>query len=231
MPVHVLYFASGCPRARGHRPRDARAKLPPSPSARNALAEAHPGLRRHPPAMPDCGGRGVRRRRRPLRDGAEIAIVPLRPWRAPRFQVVDRPLARRGRGRGVGARPRRDRRSRARCAASRTASGSSSSSTRPTRRWRSASSPRSAPRSRAHGVEVAIVHRVISSRCEAAVVIACAAAHRTPAFGGCEACIERLKQDVPIWKREVHGGWVGVGKPSPLTPRGPGAARAILARP
>jgi molybdopterin synthase catalytic subunit len=67
----------------------------------------------------------------------------------------------------------------------------------------------------AHGVAVAIVHRVgLLQPGEAAVVIACAAAHRTPAFRACEACIERLKQDVPIWKREVFedgSEWVGLG--------------------
>jgi len=38
---------------------------------------------------------------------------------------------------------------------------------------------------------------------EAAVVIAAAAPHRAEAFAACRAVIERLKQDVPIWKREV----------------------------
>jgi molybdopterin synthase catalytic subunit len=49
---------------------------------------------------------------------------------------------------------------------------------------------------------------------EAAVVIACAAPHRTPAFRACEACIERLKEEVPIFKREVFqdgSEWVGMG--------------------
>jgi molybdopterin synthase catalytic subunit len=68
---------------------------------------------------------------------------------------------------------------------------------------------------RAHGVKVAIVHRVGAlAPGGAAVVIACAAGHRTPAFRACEACIERLKQDVPIWKREVFedgSEWVGLG--------------------
>ena len=68
---------------------------------------------------------------------------------------------------------------------------------------------------RAHGAEVAIVHRVgVLAPGDAAVVIACAAPHRTPAFRACEACIERLKQDVPIWKREVYedgSEWVGLG--------------------
>jgi molybdopterin synthase catalytic subunit len=68
---------------------------------------------------------------------------------------------------------------------------------------------------REHGVEVAIVHRVgVLAPGDAAVVIACAAPHRTPAFRACEACIEALKKDVPIWKREVYedgSEWVGLG--------------------
>jgi molybdopterin synthase catalytic subunit len=68
---------------------------------------------------------------------------------------------------------------------------------------------------REHGAEVAIVHRVgVLAPGDAAVVIACAAPHRTPAFRACEACIERLKKDVPIWKREVFedgSEWVGLG--------------------
>jgi molybdopterin converting factor subunit 1 len=67
----------------------------------------------------------------------------------------------------------------------------------------------------AHGVDVAIVHRVgILSPGDAAVVIACSAPHRTAAFRACEECIERLKKDVPIWKREVFedgSEWVGLG--------------------
>jgi molybdopterin synthase catalytic subunit len=66
-----------------------------------------------------------------------------------------------------------------------------------------------------HGADVAIAHRVgLLLPGEAAVVIACAAPHRTAAFRACEACIERLKKDVPIWKREVYedgSEWVGLG--------------------
>ena len=68
---------------------------------------------------------------------------------------------------------------------------------------------------REHGAAVAIIHRVGHlSPGEAAVVIACAAPHRTPAFRACEAAIERLKSEVPIWKREVFEdgtAWVGLG--------------------
>ncbi len=68
---------------------------------------------------------------------------------------------------------------------------------------------------REHGAAVAIAHRVGHlAPGEAAVVIACAAPHRTPAFRACEAAIERLKREIPIWKREVFEdgtAWVGLG--------------------
>jgi len=68
---------------------------------------------------------------------------------------------------------------------------------------------------REHGAEVAVVHRVGHlAPGESAVVIACAAPHRTPAFRACEETIERLKREVPIWKREVFEdgtAWVGLG--------------------
>lgn len=65
------------------------------------------------------------------------------------------------------------------------------------------------------GVVVAVVHRVgVLQPGEKAVVIAAAAAHRKEAFLACEYTIDRLKQDVPIWKKEfaVDGEvWVGLG--------------------
>jgi len=66
-----------------------------------------------------------------------------------------------------------------------------------------------------HGCRVAVVHRVgVLVPGDAAVVIACAAPHRAPAFRACEEVLERLKRDVPIWKREVFTDgavWVGMG--------------------
>ena len=62
---------------------------------------------------------------------------------------------------------------------------------------------------------VAIEHRV--GRLvpgEASVAIAVSSPHRAAAFEGCRHVIERLKEDVPIWKREFRVGgsiWVGVG--------------------
>jgi molybdopterin synthase catalytic subunit len=66
-----------------------------------------------------------------------------------------------------------------------------------------------------HGAEVAVVHRVGTLvPGDAAVVIAAAAPHRAPAFRACEATLELLKKDAPIWKREVYADgseWVGLG--------------------
>ena len=66
-----------------------------------------------------------------------------------------------------------------------------------------------------NGTRLAIVHRVGTLMPgELAVVIAAAAPHRKEAFLGCEHAIERLKQDVPIWKKEFFEDgevWVGLG--------------------
>jgi len=37
---------------------------------------------------------------------------------------------------------------------------------------------------------------------EVSVIVACSAAHRAEAFEACRLGIERLKDDVPIWKKE-----------------------------
>jgi MoaE-MoaD fusion protein len=63
--------------------------------------------------------------------------------------------------------------------------------------------------------DLRIVHRHGSVALgEVAVVIAATAAHREQAFAACRAAIERIKIDVPIWKRELtaEGGcWAGYG--------------------
>lgn len=65
------------------------------------------------------------------------------------------------------------------------------------------------------GTRLAVEHRV--GRLEVgdtAVVIAAAAPHRAEAFAACRAMIDRLKQRVPIWKKEVGDDgaeWVGLG--------------------
>lgn len=65
------------------------------------------------------------------------------------------------------------------------------------------------------GVRVAIVHRVgVLAVGEAAVVIAASAPHRAAAFDACRAAIDRLKESVPIWKKEIAEDgeeWIGLG--------------------
>ena len=65
-----------------------------------------------------------------------------------------------------------------------------------------------------HGAAaVAIVHRVgVVEIGEASVAIAVSAAHRDAAFVGCRYAIDRLKEIVPIWKKEHYEGgevWIG----------------------
>ncbi|MEM7675683.1 MAG: molybdenum cofactor biosynthesis protein MoaE [Myxococcota bacterium] len=62
---------------------------------------------------------------------------------------------------------------------------------------------------------VAMLHRVGRLDIgEASVVIAVSSPHRADAFDACRYSIERLKEDVPIWKKEFRTDgsvWVGVG--------------------
>jgi molybdopterin synthase catalytic subunit len=61
---------------------------------------------------------------------------------------------------------------------------------------------------------VAIAHRL--GRCEvgeASIVIAVASPHRREAFEACHYAIDRVKEIVPIWKREVWKDgavWIGL---------------------
>lgn len=51
---------------------------------------------------------------------------------------------------------------------------------------------------------VSILHRVGSLDVgEVSVLVTVSAPHRGEAFDACEFCIDRLKQTVPIWKREL----------------------------
>ncbi|MFY0538517.1 molybdenum cofactor biosynthesis protein MoaE [Nannocystis pusilla] len=70
------------------------------------------------------------------------------------------------------------------------------------------------------GVRVAIHHRLgVLQIGDSAVIVAASAPHRAEAFAACRAAIEQLKQDVPIWKREVATdghAWVVQGPDDPL---------------
>lgn len=63
------------------------------------------------------------------------------------------------------------------------------------------------------GVVVACTHRVgVLEVGDAAVVCAASSAHRAEAFTACRALIDRVKERVPIWKREHSEEgphWVG----------------------
>lgn len=65
------------------------------------------------------------------------------------------------------------------------------------------------------GARLAVEHRVGTLAIgDAAVVIAAAAPHRAEAFAACRALIDRLKERVPIWKKELGSDgavWVGLG--------------------
>jgi molybdopterin synthase catalytic subunit len=65
------------------------------------------------------------------------------------------------------------------------------------------------------GARVAIHHRVGALAVgELAVVIAASAPHRAEAFAAARDAIERLKVEVPIWKKEVGADgaeWIGLG--------------------
>jgi MoaE-MoaD fusion protein len=216
VPVVVLYFAGA--RDAAGAGREVLGVVPATVGAlRRVLADAHPPLARVLERSRIAVGEEFAADDAPLRDGAEVAIVPPVSGGAPPFRVVDRPLALSevvdavsGHGRGGVV----------------TFTGTVRDETRGRRVLRleyEAYGPMAerklaeigADVSRLHGAEVAIVHRVgVLQPGEAAVVIACAAPHRTAAFRACEACIEALKRDVPIWKREVYADgseWVGLG--------------------
>jgi molybdopterin converting factor subunit 1 len=217
MPVRVLYFA-GARDAAGVAEETLAAAPPTVAALRAALAAARPGLARILPRCRIAVDQEFVEDAAPVPERAEVAIVPPVAGGAPaRYAVVDRPLALAEvvdavAGPGLGGVV--------------TFTGTVRDETRGRRVLRleyEAYRPMAERKlaeiggeiARAHGVEVAIVHRVgVLAPGELAVVIACAAAHRTPAFRACEACIERLKQDVPIWKREVFedgSEWVGLG--------------------
>ena len=65
------------------------------------------------------------------------------------------------------------------------------------------------------GLRVAAVHRVGSLTIgDLALIAAVAAPHRAEAFAACAELVERIKADVPIWKRQHFADgpseWVGL---------------------
>ena len=72
---------------------------------------------------------------------------------------------------------------------------------------------------------VAIHHRLGRLEIgEASLVVAASSAHRQAAFEACHFSIDRIKQIVPIWKKEFfEGGEVWVGSQENFDPIGVGA--------
>jgi molybdopterin synthase catalytic subunit len=62
-------------------------------------------------------------------------------------------------------------------------------------------------------VNIAIVHRLGELRVgDASIAIACSSPHRGEAFAACRNMIDRVKETVPVWKKERGPGgeeWVG----------------------
>lgn len=75
---------------------------------------------------------------------------------------------------------------------------------------------------------VAIVHRIGQVDVgEASVAIAVSSEHRDAAFRACRFAIDRLKEVVPIWKKELYEGgevWIGAQQGGLASP-GYGAGR------
>ena len=62
---------------------------------------------------------------------------------------------------------------------------------------------------------IALTHRTgLLAVGEPAIIAAAAAAHRAEAFDACRSVVERVKAELPIWKREILADgahtWVGI---------------------
>lgn len=216
MAITVLYFA-GAREAAGTARETLEAPPGTVAALRALLAARHPGLARVLPRCRIAVDEEFAADGAALPDGAEVALIPPVSGGAGLFAVVDRPLDLGEVVRAVEAPGRGG-------VVTFTGDVRGETRGRAVVRLEYEAYPAMAERklreigervAREHGAEVAIVHRV--GRLlpgEAAVVIACAAPHRTPAFRACEAAIEALKREVPIWKREVYqdgSEWVGLG--------------------
>jgi molybdopterin synthase catalytic subunit len=199
MAIHILYFAASREAADA-----ARESIPYSPGTvgdlRRALQERHPPLERVLPRCRIAVNQEFAEDASPLPDGAEVALVPPVAGGAPRFAVVDRPLVLAEvvdavSGPGLGG------------LVTFTGTVRNQSHGRRVVRLEYEAYREMAERKLAqigaeigaeHRVDVAIVHRVgVLAPGEAAVVIACAAPHRTPAFRAFEGSPRRRRPPGP----------------------------------
>ncbi|HZJ54562.1 MAG TPA: molybdenum cofactor biosynthesis protein MoaE [Myxococcaceae bacterium] len=217
MALTVLYFAAARERA-GTAQETVEWAGGPVRQLLETLAARHPDLRALLPHLRVAVDQEFTSLDAAVPDGAEVALVPPVAGGSDCFRLSDAPLELEEVVRAVGG-PERG--------GVVTFTGTVRSETRG-RRVRSLSyeayagmaerSMASIGReieSRWPGSRVAIVHRKGTlAPGEAAVVIAVSAPHRAAAFEGCRHAIERLKADVPIWKKErFEDGeeWVGLG--------------------
>lgn len=218
MRLRVLYFAAARERAGC---AEETLELAGAPAVRDVLAELirrHPALERLAPHLRVAVNQGFAGMDEPVPDGAELALIPPVAGGAGCFRVTSAPLsldevvrAVEGPGRGGVV----------------TFSGQVRDQTRGRAvvRLEYEAYPPMAERvfaqigaeaaARWEGSRLAIVHRVgVLQPGELAVVIAASAPHRAEAFDACRHAIERLKQDAPIWKKEIFADgevWVGLG--------------------
>ena len=217
MRLTVLYFAAA--RDAAGCGREGLDLVGPTTVAdvRSALVARHPGLGALLPRCRLAVGEEMAQDTDPVSDGAEVAVIPPVAGGAPLCRVVERPLSLDEVVQAVRAPAR---------GAVVTFEGDVRGVTngRKVIRLEYEAYVSMAERvleaiagevGREHGAAIAIVHRTGTlAPGDAAVVIACAAPHRAAAFRACETTIERLKREVPIWKREVFEDgsvWVGVG--------------------
>ena len=217
--VTVLYFAAARERAGTDRERLTFDAPPTVRELAARLAALHPELGRLLPHLRIAVDQEFARPEERVPQGAEVALIPpVAGGAGGPFKVVDRPLSldevvKAVSGEGMGGLV--------------TFTGSVRDQTRGRRVARleyEAYAPM-AERTFAKisqeaaekwpGVRLAIVHRTGTLvPGDWAVVIAAAAPHRDEAFLACRHAIDRLKQDAPIWKREVYEDgevWVGLG--------------------
>ncbi|HZI14968.1 MAG TPA: molybdopterin converting factor subunit 1 [Myxococcus sp.] len=217
--VTVLYFAAA--RERAGLSREAL-EVPEGASVREvlqAITAKHPALAPLLPHLRVAVDQEFVGLDAPVRAGAEVALIPPVAGGSPGlFSVVDRPLRLEEVVEAVGGEA---------YGGLVTFSGSVRNQTKGRRVLRleyEAYAPMAEKKLAEIGAEaaaqwpgarLAIVHRVGTLvPGELAVVIAAAAPHRKEAFRACEHAIERLKQDVPIWKKEFFEDgdvWVGLG--------------------
>lgn len=217
MAVTVLYFAAARDAAGVAREELPEPGFPTLGALRAALVARRPGLARVLPRCRIALDQELADEGAPVPDGAEAAVIPPVAGGASLFAVVDRPLSLSEVVDAVGG---------ARAGGVVTFTGTVRAETAGRRVLRleyEAFGPMAERVLRrigeevgaAHGAALAVVHRVgVLAPGDAAVVIAAAAPHRGPAFRACEACLERLKAEAPIWKREVFedgAEWVGLG--------------------